>query len=306
MDVICNKKKSFRFKRFFYFTSELEGCEVVVELEHLETHLLKCEYNPNAEIICDWGCKSKIHRHELLSHNCSEYLLNLVSLKDVEITKLTSALSDQKEECRKLTRELNDRNEVLANLQLALIDRDEQITHHKQQNIELLKSQVVHNSEKWKISRNLRFCEETNILEFVGPADHASDRGHAQSNYHLTASNSTFKIEVLSVTGLIIIGIATEADHSCFSGSTPKYLCDYENFKEKWNIGDIIGFEVKTCDKGTARKRLCLCFTRNGKLQQTWFTDSELRYDHFFPTISLEGQHTKVRVTYNNEERNKP
>lgn len=165
--------------------SDLQGCEVIVELVHLQDHLASCKYNPNSEVICDKGCNMKMRGHVYQTHNCLTYLVNLMSHQKQEIRNLTCELikqhkkfqrvvNGQEEEIEKLKEvvssekgdniELNNENRRLRE-EIAKLNNVVKVQQENIPNVVDNSTISLNETLKWRALKNVRFCKQTNILE---------------------------------------------------------------------------------------------------------------------------------------------
>jgi E3 ubiquitin-protein ligase NRDP1 len=72
------------------------GCNLILRLENLNTHLQECDFNPKKPIICALGCNILIAKDEFKSHNCIKELRKIVDDQQSKINHLSNEVSRQK------------------------------------------------------------------------------------------------------------------------------------------------------------------------------------------------------------------
>ncbi len=70
------------------------GCDSVVRLDGLQSHLNECEYNPKRPVACDSGCGLVVPLDEVSQHNCVRELHKIVKDKSDNIDKLVSQVNN--------------------------------------------------------------------------------------------------------------------------------------------------------------------------------------------------------------------
>lgn len=163
----------------FYSLSELEGCVVIVELEHLQDHRTSCKYNPNSEIICDKECDVKIRRHEYdEAHKCIAHLSNRMRHQEYEITKLTCELIKnenfqpkeirQEQQVKKIKEKIirgqkTELNNQMIQLKEQIARRNDVVSEPKVGENSTISS--LNKTPKWRVWKNVHFLDKSNILE---------------------------------------------------------------------------------------------------------------------------------------------
>lgn len=97
-------------------------------LERLQHHLTECDFNPNAEVICDKGCNIKITQDEYEASNCFTHLANRQQKQQEQITKLSVEVRRQQDEISKLNDELSSVRGQVPHSECAISEPREEIT----------------------------------------------------------------------------------------------------------------------------------------------------------------------------------
>lgn len=82
------------------------GCESVVKLESLSSHLNECEFNPKKPTVCDKGCSLTMPKDELPNHNCVRELRVLLTNQQTKMNCMQAEASEIKAQQIELKREL--------------------------------------------------------------------------------------------------------------------------------------------------------------------------------------------------------
>lgn len=160
-------------RKMVKYVSEQQGCETVVQLEHLQTHIINCTRNPNAEVVCDKGCNLKMRLHEYETHNCLTQISSRLIQRDLEISRLNALTTCLEEENRQLNDELNRQRE-----------ENKQINDANRR----LRLQINQFLLKWQRSENIKFSGEAfDVLE----TDNKSRTVFAQLAYSLESDFSS-------------------------------------------------------------------------------------------------------------------
>ncbi|RVE40025.1 hypothetical protein evm_015325 [Chilo suppressalis] len=72
------------------------GCNAVLKLDSLPSHLTECEYNPKRPMPCDKGCGLVIPKDELSEHNCVRELRALIATQQGKLTDYQQELAEQR------------------------------------------------------------------------------------------------------------------------------------------------------------------------------------------------------------------
>ncbi len=114
-----------------------------MKLENLLDHRKNCEYNAEAELVCDKGCNLTVTRREYLTNNCSAHLKR-------EIVKLSHHLSFQRKRFEGLANCLYDRIKIL----------DDEVNRHNTQKLQLenviRRQQQVNTTQKLHLENVIR------------------------------------------------------------------------------------------------------------------------------------------------------
>ncbi len=317
---------------FIHFISAAEGCEKVVELEHLLNHCTNCKHNPNAEIECGKGCNRKIRRHEQQTHNCLEHLSILLHCQEEQVRQLEErnnalncvAREEHKSDIRRLEEQIDALNRTV-------LDEQKSENRRLEQNIDALNrvAREEHKSEIRRLETQIdalnRKMENMDFLLKLKRTWHTWDSicklgdtltclkeslpGYAQSICPLGLGNSSFKVEILNLS--VSCSVSIELNFSS-TGSTllngSIYLAsnginkfqDYTHpQREKFAVGDIIecGIENPQNLNRIGSTEIVVYFSKNGNLISK--KSLQVQADHLYPTIYLYGGGTKVKILEN-------
>lgn len=75
--------------------NEQFGCQAVVKLDGLESHLSQCEYNPKRPVLCEKGCGLEVPLDELPDHNCVQELHKVINTNEKRIQGLEERIQEQ-------------------------------------------------------------------------------------------------------------------------------------------------------------------------------------------------------------------
>jgi hypothetical protein len=112
-----------RFFRNFYLKLELKcefesnGCEKVCKIENLFCHQNSCQFNPWVKSECEKGCNALITKSESNSHNCVEYLNNIIHKQNEELLKFKERESEYQKSILDLQNILRSKNDEINNSQ---------------------------------------------------------------------------------------------------------------------------------------------------------------------------------------------
>ncbi|XP_025418474.1 E3 ubiquitin-protein ligase NRDP1 [Sipha flava] len=82
------------------------GCNSVVKLDSLDSHLTECEYNPKRPFPCEQGCGLIIPKDEHKDHNCVKELRELVQKQNQKINDMQQEMAHQKLEMTSIKDEM--------------------------------------------------------------------------------------------------------------------------------------------------------------------------------------------------------
>ncbi|KAG4073914.1 hypothetical protein HA402_014119 [Bradysia odoriphaga] len=266
---------------------EQKGCDNVVQLEHLQTHVINCALNPYSEVICDKGCNLKMYRHEYETDNCLTHLSSRLIQKDLEITRLSALTSCLEEENRQMKDKMNRQQE-----------ENRQLNDEKYR----LRLQIKTCLLKWNRSENVKFSgQSSNILEI----DNTNRTVFAQLFYSLE-SDFFFGVQILdwNKDSWMVIGLTRKHypsyDPPGWSAESIGYS-SYGNIQinstsEKvgasWQDGDTIHCGMKFCENATNyTSNFKVMFLRNGKRAVEKYVG--MPRDGLYPTICM--WNTKVK-----------
>lgn len=71
-----------------------KGCEQIVMLEELDTHKLKCNYNPEIPIECPKNCGAFVAKNRLEEHDCIRELRELLCKQQKQISQLIANVNE--------------------------------------------------------------------------------------------------------------------------------------------------------------------------------------------------------------------
>uniref|UniRef100_A0A0A9YEL2 E3 ubiquitin-protein ligase NRDP1 n=2 Tax=Lygus hesperus TaxID=30085 RepID=A0A0A9YEL2_LYGHE len=82
------------------------GCQAILKLDALSSHLAECQHNPKKPVPCDQGCGMVIPMDELQGHNCVRELRALIDSQQQKIQDFQQEIGDQRSQINELKREL--------------------------------------------------------------------------------------------------------------------------------------------------------------------------------------------------------
>lgn len=250
-------------------------------MEQLQKHIISCEHNPEAEIMCDKGCDLKITRREYQLNSCITHLKDHVRINEAVIKERSLQLIEQKEHFHLILSKLQQSNTKLS----------DEVSRQK---VEITKLNTVRPQNnnlkfltKWQKCLNMKI--ESDILEVVNLSLSAS----VQSFYCLHSANPSFKVKILSVDH-IRIGLK-----GCFmfrKARNVEYRSDGSldvmqtyGAGPAFKIGDIIecGINSPPYFTNTWTGDVQVYFTHNGQLIKEQLVSMPM--GGFFPEIFMMG-----------------
>ncbi len=92
------------------------GCDVVVQLESLESHVEQCKYNPKRMTPCTKGCGLTIPFNEMDQHNCIERLHSCLRKESERVAHLENRLEELEQQILDQHNDLLSLNELVLTL----------------------------------------------------------------------------------------------------------------------------------------------------------------------------------------------
>lgn len=89
------------------------GCEAVVRLDGLYSHLSHCQHNPKRQVQCEKGCGLVVPFDELVQHNCVRELNVIIQNQNLKIVELQSQIDDQRLQLNEQKRELRGLKDMM-------------------------------------------------------------------------------------------------------------------------------------------------------------------------------------------------
>ncbi|XP_012287403.1 E3 ubiquitin-protein ligase NRDP1 isoform X2 [Orussus abietinus] len=83
------------------------GCQTMVKLNSLTTHLEECEFNPKRPVSCEQGCSVIIPKDELKDHNCVRELRKVINVQKQKLSDMKRELTEQQFQMNEQKREIN-------------------------------------------------------------------------------------------------------------------------------------------------------------------------------------------------------
>ena len=77
-----------------YCDFKVKGCEQVVMLEELESHKLRCSFNPEIPIECPKYCGAFVPKNRLTEHDCIRELRDLLCKQQKQISQLIASVNE--------------------------------------------------------------------------------------------------------------------------------------------------------------------------------------------------------------------
>ncbi|XP_076286699.1 E3 ubiquitin-protein ligase NRDP1 elgi isoform X1 [Lasioglossum baleicum] len=90
------------------------GCQEIVKLNSLASHLEQCEYNPDRPMLCEQGCNVVIPKNELKDHNCVRELRNIIQTQEQKLTDMKREMSTQQLQIAENKREIRVIHNILS------------------------------------------------------------------------------------------------------------------------------------------------------------------------------------------------
>lgn len=282
-------------------------------------HVKSCEYNADAEIVCDQGCQLKVTRTEYIQNDCLTHSKH-------EMVKLNRRIVFQKKRFEGLANSLYDRitklNEDLNSVRAQCRTQKEQyenvIKRQQQQILELRCNRRTIGPLKWQICHNLNFDDANNLKI----DDYSSSTFAFGQSYHcLTPARNHFQIKLAkSVENAPMLTISTwigltrkgqMANRNPATGAicfiwNGRIQMDHECIANgpMWEEGDTIKLGIKFRDseervrderEGKASHDM-VCLHRNEKL--VFERRFPIPREGYFPAICIYGKDTNVSFTY--------
>lgn len=83
------------------------GCQAMVKLESLQSHVQDCEHNPQKPVSCEQGCGLVIPKDNVKDHNCVKELRSLIQNQQQKFQEFQEEVVEQRLTINELKRELN-------------------------------------------------------------------------------------------------------------------------------------------------------------------------------------------------------
>ncbi|XP_043465075.1 E3 ubiquitin-protein ligase NRDP1 [Leptopilina heterotoma] len=95
------------------------GCQAIIKLDSLGTHLEECEFNPKRLIPCEQGCSLIIPKDEIKNHNCVRELMNLIQSQRQKLSDMKRELSEQQFQLNEQKREIQLLKEFMKAIRIS-------------------------------------------------------------------------------------------------------------------------------------------------------------------------------------------
>ncbi|XP_033342863.1 E3 ubiquitin-protein ligase NRDP1 [Megalopta genalis] len=82
------------------------GCQAIVKLDSLVSHLEQCEYNLERPMLCNQGCNLVIPKNEFKDHNCVRELRNIINSREQKFVDIKHEMGEQQLQIVKNEQEL--------------------------------------------------------------------------------------------------------------------------------------------------------------------------------------------------------
>lgn len=89
------------------------GCDSVVRLDQLQSHLTQCEHNPKRPVPCNQGCGLVVPFDELPQHNCVRELNNLLQNQNFKQEQLQAQIDEQRQQLNEQKREIQTLKDMI-------------------------------------------------------------------------------------------------------------------------------------------------------------------------------------------------
>ncbi|GAB6032174.1 E3 ubiquitin-protein ligase NRDP1 [Chamberlinius hualienensis] len=96
-----------------YCDNATHGCNVVVKLDMLKSHLEDCEHNPKKPVLCEQGCGAVVPKDELKDHNCIHQLRSVIQCQQHKLAECYQELTEQALQLNEQKRELQIVKELM-------------------------------------------------------------------------------------------------------------------------------------------------------------------------------------------------
>lgn len=97
----------------------VHGCQAIIKLDSLSTHLEECEFNPKRLIPCELGCSLIIPKDEIKNHNCVRELMNLIQSQRQKLSDMKRELSEQQFQLNEQKREIQLLKEFMKAIRIS-------------------------------------------------------------------------------------------------------------------------------------------------------------------------------------------
>ena len=98
--------------------NERHGCDGVVRLDQLHSHLSQCEHNPKRPVQCNQGCGLVVPFDELSQHNCVRELNNLIQNQNFKQEQLQAQIDEQRQQLNEQKREIQALKEMIRTMRV--------------------------------------------------------------------------------------------------------------------------------------------------------------------------------------------
>lgn len=298
-----------------------------MKLENLLEHIKSCEYNTDAELVCDKGCNLTMTRRDYLTSNCSLHLKR-------EVVRLGRHLSFHRKRfeglanclygrIQTLTDEVNRHSAEKLILENVIRRQQQEFAAQKlqlenvvrRQHQEITRNRVSNTDPlKWQICHNMN-VDDKNILKIDDY--NATTFAFVQSYYPLQPAKPHFQIQLLNSTenssvqrNLIWIGLTRRGQRIVRTPEEGSIACIWNGRIQaneervqyntsRWENGDRIKLGIKFPNNFASEGNYMavLCVHKNEK--SLFEKRIGVPKDGLFPTVCIYGKDTKVTYISN-------
>lgn len=97
------------------------GCEAIIRLDSLNSHLTQCQYNPKRPVQCERGCGLVVAFDELTHHNCVRELNAIIQNQNLKIVEIQSQIDDQRQQLNEQRREIQSLKDMMRTVRVVNI-----------------------------------------------------------------------------------------------------------------------------------------------------------------------------------------
>ena len=121
-----------RFYRNFYSKLEIKcefesiGCQYICKVEKIREHQISCEFNPDIKNECRHGCKAMVTRSEASTHNCVQFLMEIIEQKNKQLKQMVEKETEYKRKLLDFQITIKTKNSEINHLNECLFEKRNQ------------------------------------------------------------------------------------------------------------------------------------------------------------------------------------